>query len=183
MNSLQGRVLVASAELRDPNFFRTVVLIVRHNDEGAFGLVLNRSTNFPVQQLWEKVHSSTCRSKETLRAGGPVEGPLMALHDQPELGEIEVLPGAWFAGEPAKIAGLVALPKCSARFFIGYSGWGPDQLEAELREGSWLVSQAKPQHLFGDDHEMWQRTIKDVNDESMLATLKIPRTSADPSLN
>ena len=70
MDSLQGRLLIASPKLADPNFFRTVVLLVRHNDEGAMGVVLNRPADLTVDQVWAKVSETDCNTTEHIRAGG-----------------------------------------------------------------------------------------------------------------
>src|SRR5688572_22739803 len=95
VNSLQGQVLVASPDLLDPNFLRAVVLIVQHNEQGALGLILNRRTHAKLKQVWEQVSPQPCESEEYVHAGGPVEGPLMALHTNAELGESEVVPGLY----------------------------------------------------------------------------------------
>src|SRR5262249_53668892 len=83
VNTLQGQFLIASHELRDPNFFHTIVLIVRHGEEGALGLVLNRPTKAQIKQVWEQVSDTPCETEERLYMGGPVEGLLMSIHTQP----------------------------------------------------------------------------------------------------
>src|SRR5687768_14464149 len=108
MNYLQGHLLLASNELRDPNFFHTVVLLVRHNDEGALGLVLNRPLNVRLSQVWEQVGGGVPARNDVLHLGGPCEGPLMALHDEPTLGESEALPGLHFTTGREQLEQLVA---------------------------------------------------------------------------
>ena len=96
-SSLQGHLLVASPNLGDPNFFRSVVLLVRHNEEGAFGVVLNRPSNTPLREIWVKVSESPCTTEAVIHHGGPCPGPLMAVHREEFLAESEVLPNLYFA--------------------------------------------------------------------------------------
>ena len=111
MNSLQGFLLVASPALADPNFRKTVILIVRHSSEdGALGLVLNRETSTTIKELWERMGQENCASHQPLSLGGPCEGPLMALHTEQPLAEIEVLPGLYFTAGSDQLQTLVASP-------------------------------------------------------------------------
>ncbi len=80
MTSLQGYFLIASPHLSDTNFRRSVVLLLKHSDEGAFGLVLNRPTDSLLSEVWELISESPCKLGEAIHIGGPVGGPLMALH-------------------------------------------------------------------------------------------------------
>ena len=183
MKNLQGHLLVASAELKDPNFFRSVVLLIRHNDEGAFGLILNRPTSASVKEIWTQVSETPCLSDEPLRLGGPVQGPLMAIHTVEHLSDIESVPGVFASAEPEKLEELVARAGASVRFFAGYAGWGAGQLENELGEGSWLTTPASAAHIFGDDEELWQRVNKAIADADLITTLKIKHVPPDPRLN
>ena len=93
MLNIQGSLLVASPHLPDPNFYRTVVLMIEHSDDGALGVILNRISDTPLRRVWESVCNSECVSNEHLFVGGPVEGPLMALHRDMNLEGVEILPG------------------------------------------------------------------------------------------
>ncbi len=102
MNSLQGYVLVASPHLLDSNFLRSVVLIIQHNDQGAFGVVLNRPTNNTIAQLWGLVSQTPCDNPSPVYVGGPVPGPLVAIHGDAALSVCSSatragLPGNWMA--------------------------------------------------------------------------------------
>jgi putative transcriptional regulator len=144
---LAGRLLVASPGLGDPNFVRTVVLLVEHGPEGALGLVLNRPTEVEVGSvLPEWADSAT--DPTVLFQGGPVglDGVLaLGL-----LSTVEPTGGGPVGWRPLDSAlGLVDLDEPSVqpflgglRLFAGYAGWGADQLEAELAEGAWYVVDA-----------------------------------------
>lgn len=155
MESLQAQLLVATPQLVDPNFLRTVVLIVRHSEEGAMGVVINRRARLSVREVWTKVSDSECATEESLHVGGPCPGPLMALHGSIEHADFEVLPGLYFTAEPESISQLVATTHGEVRFFAGYAGWGPGQLENEIASGAWLVAPAKSELIFDANDAIW----------------------------
>src|SRR6516225_8331032 len=99
MESLEGQLLLASPQLMDPNFVRTVLLLVEHNDNGALGLVLNRPTGKTVEELWKQVGEAQCDRKDPIHLGGPVSGPLMAIHTAGGLAEMEIVDGVFFAAK------------------------------------------------------------------------------------
>jgi len=183
MPEFQGHLLIASPTLRDPNFARSVVLLIRHNEDGAFGLILNRPTKVPLAQVWSQASESPCNSKERLHLGGPVEGPLMALHTQPSLSDLEILDGVYFSTEPDHLRTLVAQRESTTRFFAGYSGWGNLQLENEMAEGSWLTLPATAGHMFHNEKDLWDKVRREIADASLLVSLKIKQAPPDPRLN
>jgi putative transcriptional regulator len=150
MKSLGGSFLVARSVLKDSFFGQTVIFLLQHNKEGAFGLVLNRPA--PVKEL-----------PFPLFVGGPCKfDGLIMLHghkdwmSEEELQE--VCPGV-FLGD-ADCIGRVSEPdgdqEYRFRVFSGYSGWGPKQLEREMSEGSWAVVPATAEHIFDTSHEdLW----------------------------
>jgi putative transcriptional regulator len=183
MSRLQGHLLVASPKLADPNFRRTVVLIVRHDEEGALGLVLNRPTNASIREAWKQLSKLPCHSDEMIRLGGPCEGPLMALHTDEDSSEFEVRPGIYFSAQPEHIEKLVAAQDIGIRFFACYAGWGAGQLEQELEAGAWATTPARPEHVFGDDDDMWNGLRRSVGAASLASMLEIKHIPADPRLN
>jgi putative transcriptional regulator len=183
MNSLKGSFLVASPALRDPNFVQTVVLLVHHSEDGAFGVVLNRPTESTIKDLWEKVGQSPCESQRPVHLGGPVTGPLMALHCDASLAEMEIIPGVYFAAQRDHLEKLVQQEEHDFRFFVGHSGWGGGQLENELKEGAWLTTPATPEFVFYGDDDLW-RKVKDRIGQSLLNDiLRVKHLPDDPSMN
>ena len=156
MTSLAGSFLIAKPVLQDPNFVQTVVLILRHSAEGAFGLVVNRPAEteglpFPVF------------------SGGPCPAPgLIMLHGQPEWSAQtdtedtpgEVAPGIFVGNADcmSKVGDESEEQPVRYRMFAGYSGWGPDQLERELASGAWIMVPATGDLLFDTPlEELWDR--------------------------
>ncbi|WP_322819017.1 YqgE/AlgH family protein [Tepidiforma sp.] len=160
--SLAGSLLVASLSLVDPNFFRTVVLLCMHDEDGAMGLVLNR----PVQQAPVVEHlphfAEFAAEPPVIFQGGPVE-PTAAI----VLGRL-----APHAQPPNRIVGQVALLDLSrtiddlrpdlrtVRVFAGYAGWGAGQLEREIAEEAWFVVPALETDAFDPNPEtLWRRVL------------------------
>lgn len=183
MDSLKGHLLIASPELVDPNFFRTVVLMIEHNEQGAFGLVLNRPTRKSISELWQKMTHEPCATEDMLYFGGPVGGPLMALHTHPHLSEIDVLPGVYLATEASKLIQIVGTAEPGFRIFAGHAGWGAGQLENELEENSWIIAPAELAHVFFEGGDLWQRVLGDLLNEAISSTLNVRDFPEDLSLN
>jgi len=187
MESLKGQLLLASRRLPDPNFFRTVVFIVQHGDDGALGLVLNRPLDLTVKQACTDTLEVTCKADSVLHQGGPCEGPLMALHTHRKAAELgqgdhaEIVRGIYFSTEKDELEWLLKQPKPKAKFFVGYSGWGPGQLERELETGSWLTAGADAKLVFQvGNPDLWSKlvTLKTLGEG-----IKPDMIPDDPSIN
>lgn len=183
MTSTAGRLLVAEPMLGDPNFDRTVVLMIEHTSDGALGLVLNRPTDLEVVEAlpaWRTIVTEPA----VLHVGGPVEtqsgwclarlrpgaAPAAFVPVLGSLGLLELGP------EPGEVAERVM----SARIYAGYSGWGPGQLDQELAEEAWIVLDADPADPFlPDGDHLWQRIL--ARQGGSLARLSL--FPPDPSVN
>jgi putative transcriptional regulator len=178
-----GQLLVAAPRLRDPNFDRTVVLVLEHGDEGALGLVLNRPTDtdlFAALPRWERlaapptvlfrggpVAPSAAIALGEASGGGAVEGwhPLFG-----DLGSVDL------EREPDELG----VPVRQVRVFAGYSGWGPGQLEGEVEIGAWYVVDALPGDALSErPAELWAEVLRRQGGNLGL----VANFPADPSLN
>jgi putative transcriptional regulator len=184
-----GRLLVATPLLGDPNFKRTVVLIVEHEDvQGTLGVVLNRPTEVPVGQVLEP-WTDLATSPSVVFRGGPVSpSSALALALVPGTGE----PVGWHPldGAPAMARlglvdldtppGLLAAAIARLRVYAGYAGWGVGQLQAEIDEGAWYVLPAEPGDVFATDPDrLWRQVLRRQDgDLAFLATYP-----DDPSMN
>jgi putative transcriptional regulator len=185
MVSLQGQLLIASTELADPNFARTVVLIAVHGEEGALGLILNRELNTPLSQIWSQVSESECVRTENVRHGGPISGSLMAVHDQRPHANLVVTEDVYVATELNAMESLAGSDEGQVLFYIGHAGWGPGQLETELADGSWLVLPAAAEHIFGDHdtNALWKDSLTEVGRRQVQAVIPIKHVPDNPRLN
>jgi putative transcriptional regulator len=182
METFEGQLLLASPQLLDPNFVRTVVLLVEHNDQGALGLVLNRPTGKTVQDLWKQVGEAPCESLDPVHLGGPVQGPLMAIHAAGCLAEIEIAAGVYFAAKKQNLDELVH-QEADFKIFVGHAGWGPGQLEGEIEQGAWRTIPACVEDVFDAGDDLWQRLIQRATAGVLPEMLGLKHVPPDPSLN
>ncbi len=182
--SLAGKLLVAFPRLLDPNFFRTVTLILEHNQEGALGLVLNRPSETPVSDplpLWGHLAAQP----PVVFVGGPVSpGAAICLAhvEEPdkETSSFHRLFGHIGSIDLRKDPVETEVEVNQIRVFSGYAGWGPGQLETEIREGGWLVADAMESDVLVKDPEnLWHNVLKrQKGNVRILATYPI-----EPNLN
>lgn len=191
MSSLQGKLLLAAPAMVDPNFARSVVLIVKHDDDGAMGLVLNRPTGATVREAIVTDSGVTCATDAALLRGGPCDGPLMVLHGDSELAQETVIaggpgePGVYFTVESELVQELLVSESQALRFFHGYAGWTTGQLDAECAAGGWLAVDATPEVVFepGMDTESWSELIKQRGREELRKQINPDLIPPDPSVN
>jgi putative transcriptional regulator len=183
MASLTGQLLAASPHLLDPNFVKTVVLMVQHTGEGALGLVLNRPIGKNVQELWREIGGGPCDSVQPVFLGGPVPGPLMAVHCCRKFAELEIASGIYFSASKQNLDYLVAQTKYPYKIFIGNSGWGAGQLESEVEEGAWLSIEGTIEYLFHDSTEVWQLVSRQIGRTMLETMLDITEIPEDPRVN
>jgi len=189
-----GQLLVAAPALVDPNFARSVVLLLDYDDNGALGVVLNRPSPVPVDDIlpdW----SGMVGEPDVLFHGGPVSiDSALAVASLPGSPDDEFDDGLG-GGEPVgwrRLFGgtgildldapteLLAPAVSRLRIFAGYAGWGHEQLEAEIAEGSWYVVRSLPSDLFtGDPERLWMRVLRRQPGE--LAW--VSTCPADPAVN
>lgn len=178
----RGRLLVSEPYLPDPYFRRTVVLLCEHNEEGTFGFVLNRNMDMAVNDLMENMPPIGSQ----VGIGGPVQsGSLYYLHTLGKRieGSLEIVDGVFTGGDYDQLCGVLkadARLTRHVRFFVGYSGWGKDQLEKELREKSWLIAQGDKKRIMDiRTADLWGATLRGMG-RSFAALANFPD---DPSLN
>jgi putative transcriptional regulator len=178
-----GRLLVAEPQLGDPNFDRTVVLVLAHDHDGAHGLVLNRPTDVPVVQALPS-WAGAVTPPGVVHIGGPVEEQtawcLALVPDAEPADGFEPIIGDLVQVEVDADPALLAARANAVRLYAGYSGWGPSQLEWELQQHAWIVVDAEPDDPFlPDGHALWKRIL--TRQGGSLA--RLANFPHDPSLN
>jgi putative transcriptional regulator len=156
MESLQGHLLIASPELSDPDFVRTVILLIQHCEAQAVGVVLNRPTEVTVKDLCKSYLRKSCDCPGQVYSGGPVPGTVMAVHTCPDVQQIEILPGIYYAVTKKDLDRLVRQPGHALKIFDGHVGWGPGQLEPWLDEGAWSIRPASAEQVFASQGDLWE---------------------------
>ncbi len=183
MSSLTGHFLVASPHLGDPNFFRSVVLMLRHDEEGAFGVVLNRPLPSTLSEIWKALGISEVEREQPIYLGGPVSGPLLAVHEDMQYAEGEVVPGVYYSTHKDYLNSLVTDYLGPLRVFSGYSGWGEGQLESELAEGSWLTTLSTAEDIFADPEEMSSAVASRIGLEILMPRSRNRVVPPNPEMN
>jgi putative transcriptional regulator len=181
MESLRGKLLIASPTLMDPNFARTVVLIAAHDEQGALGLVLNRPLDVPLAEISPVLHS-LAEPGATLHRGGPVapdSAVVLADFRDLSLAALTIFGNVGFPSAECELSELEAGVH-RARVFAGHSGWGPGQLDGELSEEGWIVGQLAPDELWQPDStQLWSTALRRKGGSYAL----IARMPEDPSVN
>lgn len=136
-----GVLLLSTESLKDPNFEVTVILICIYNEEGAFGLVLNRPSHMPLNEVFNSV-GDYANTKRAIYIGGPVEPEglhLIQLSKDGVKGSYQIQDDVHLGGEWDSIEEILDTDPESTRLFLGYSGWSAGQLEDEIEDGAWEV--------------------------------------------
>jgi len=164
----EGNILVADRKLKDPNFAQTVVLIVTYDDQGTVGLVLNRQSEIPVSDLLSGVKAARAR-KDSAFTGGPVEPKsvlaLLRARSGPR-GAQHLAGDIWAILDQDLLQDTLTAHTSSdeLRFYVGYAGWGPGQLEAEMEAGAWRVIRGGADTVFDSKPEsLWNRVVRDLD--------------------
>ncbi len=177
-----GRFLISEPFMGDPNFQRTVILLVEHTAEGSLGFVMNRQLNVLLQDLVEGAPVSHA----PVFMGGPVEQN--TLHFVHRLGDRlagarEIVDELYWSGDFEQLKKMIEEGSVKAHeilFFVGYSGWSPGQLETELERKSWIVAPSNIDFVFTEDYEdLWQQILRDMGDKYKV----LSNYPTDPRLN
>lgn len=161
----RGVFLVASRELRDANFAESVILLVAYGNEGAIGVIINRPTSMPVSRLLPEFKQLSALDAKVL-IGGPVGLNTIRLlvHKGPPVkGRVEVFPGTYLVDSQELLRKLLSQRDnhTQLRFYAGYAGWAPGQLDAEVRRGDWYVRDADVETVFDKPaREIWPDLIR-----------------------
>lgn len=173
VESQKGKILIAAPSLFD-FFRRTVVLVVEHTEQGAFGVILNRRADADVTELVPDLDPLVERGAP-LWVGGPVAPDSIVV-----LGEYEE--AGLSAGAVTERIGVVDpdgdADVLRARVFVGHAGWGPGQLDEELTNDAWISQDLVPEDIFAEGDLWAEAVVRRGGDYALLATMP-----EDPSLN
>lgn len=174
--------MLSEPYLADPNFERTTVLLTEHNDSGTVGFILNKPSDSRVGEIMEDLKGLDSR----IFIGGPVEQDTLhyihriaTLHDA-----IEIQPGLFWGGNFDQLISMVDTHQVlitDIKFFLGYSGWSPGQLDEELKIESWIVSDLTTEQLVfeTDPEQMWKQAMRDLGGRFTVYS----NYPADPRMN
>ena len=178
----RGNFLVSEPFLSDPYFKRSVVLLSEHNEEGTIGFILNKPTDISVNEAIRDFP----QIESKLYFGGPVQtDSLQYIHTLGMRleGSREIMNGVYWGGNFEVLKSMIdtgQVKPSEIRFFVGYSGWQPSQLDTEVKEKSWIIAPGNFQFAFFDNpKKLWGDVLRSLGKEfSILANFP-----EDPSLN
>lgn len=178
----KGRLLISEPFLQDPNFDRTVVLLCEHDEEGSFGFIINKPAEVNVGEVMEELKNF----EEKIFIGGPVQqDTLHFIHRNAEIESgTEVIEDIYWGGNFENVLLLAdthQLDTKQIKFFLGYSGWGPGQLEEELAADAWIVCDFVTDELLFEmkPADIWKKALSNMGGRfSVYANYPV-----DPNLN
>ncbi len=179
MESARGQLLVAGPTLLDPNFWRTVVLVVEHTEEGALGLVLNRPSETVVSDAVPELEE-LIDGDELLYIGGPVQPAavvVLARFEDPGDSALIAFDDVGVLGSDDS---MDSTPVIEGRAFVGHSGWGSGQLDSEIERGDWILEPARRDDAFTESpRDLWASVLTRKGGSYAL----VARMPPDPSSN
>lgn len=177
-----GMALVSQPSLTDRFFNKSVVMMVEHGAEGSFGFIVNKPANVKLSH----VTSEFIGFDAELFLGGPVQvNNLFYVHTKGDLvkGSLKIIEGVYWGGDISEIRDLISsgnLTDQDIRFYAGYSGWQPKQLNREMKENSWIVVDGLKNFVFAKQPTgLWKRIVLELGEE-FAPWVNYP---ADPTMN
>jgi len=177
-----GKLLVAHQDLEDPNFAESVVLITEYADQGATGLIINRMSKVPLSKFFPELRAKN--ASDPVYSGGPVEETLGfgLLRSRSKLEDTKrILTDVHLITDDKLLDKMVASGRDSSslRMYVGYCGWGPEQLEREVDLGAWYLFPGSADTVFDSDPDtLWSRLIR----KTELRIAKVLRSTFPPPL-
>ena len=174
IDRLKPGVLLLARDMSDPNFNATAVLVCQHGGEGSYGLVLNRPSHMPLSEVFDKppAWAGDAARKQRIYIGGPVqpeELQILQVTDAPVPGSFAVAPQVYLGGYWGDLKDILDLDPKSIRLFLGYSGWGADQLAREVQAQAWEVWDVDAKKLLLGPEDAWFGGISQI--KGFLSTL------------
>lgn len=161
----QGHILIAEPFLPGSYFNRSIIILVSYSDKGAVGFILNKKVDYPVEDLFVDFPDFDAE----IHIGGPVgTDSIYFIHTLGDTipGSLHIRENLYWGGDFDALKLQIKLGLVhpnQIRFFLGYSGWDPGQLEEEIRENSWLVAELSQAELMSiDENEMWVESVRSM---------------------
>ncbi|MCZ8154920.1 MAG: YqgE/AlgH family protein [Leptospira sp.] len=162
--STRGKLLISNSSVIQDYFHKTIVLMVDHDADGAFGLVLNKPTSQTLESLIKNL-PETEHSEKNVYSGGPVDNMFVTIvHNQKSSKDpgVQIIPGVFMARSYDTLVEVLESKDAHFRVFQGYAGWTSGQLESEFEKLSWVVSEISESAIFqeNESEELWKEALK-----------------------
>ncbi len=168
-------LLISVPQLLDPNFYHAVVFLIEHTQEGAMGITINHPTNQPIKALYDQMGRPWYGDENSLlMRGGPVQPEHAWILHEPsdEVDSVHHITDNLHLTTSLDAMDKLAKSKISFHFYVGYAGWGPGQLDQEIQEGAWILSELDVSLIFRTPSEhVWETSLHNMGiDPAMLIT-------------
>ena len=181
--SLEGYLLIAAPRQTDTHFARSVVYVVQDDENGTFGVELNRTVD---DESWSDFRDQS-GAQELERhfavQGGPLDGPVFALHQSQSLAEIEIPGGIYVSSDSEALRELMEQIEAPYRIVLGIAGWRSKEIRREILQGLWWPMRARPQDVFETSELMWENCVRRYGREKLSSVLGIEIENRDPHRN
>ncbi|TGN19877.1 YqgE/AlgH family protein [Leptospira idonii] len=162
--STRGKLLISNSSVIQDFFHKSIVLMVDHDADGAFGLVLNKPTNQTMESLIKNL-PETVHSNKQIYNGGPVDNMFVTIvHNQKSSADpgVEIIPGIYMARSFDTMVEILQSKDAKFRVFQGYAGWSSGQLESEFEKLSWVVNEVSEDIVFKEDESesLWKDALR-----------------------
>lgn len=177
-----GTILVASPGLRNTPLDRAVVLVVQNSEKGVFGVVLNKPGSQELRSAWSQM-TGTTDGEESLVHGGPIGGPVFAIHQDQRLAELEIQGGVFISAAADKVEELIRQTGMDYRIVFGVAGWNHEQLSREMDGGCWFPISGSPEIVFDSPASMWEKSLRAYGAKTLCDVAGLTGLPSDPELN
>ena len=177
----QGIILISEPSLRDFYFRQSIVLLAEHNEEGSFGIIINK----PIEAQINDILKDFPDFNSAVYLGGPVKtDSIFFLHTKPDIEDsLEIIKGLYWGGDLETISEMIRLHEITEndiRFYVGYSGWDAKQLDREIKEKSWILSHTTVDEVIHPNPEkLWRTHLRNMGKDYALWS----NFPSDPSFN
>jgi len=177
-----GTILVASPAIGNAPYERAVILVVQNTEKGIFGVVLNKPGDQQLRSAWLQMTGAS-DGEESLVHGGPIGGPVFAIHQDQRLAEMEIPGGVFITANSQTVEELVRQTGNDYRIVFGVAGWKQQQLNRELEDGFWYPIGGSPSIVFDNPDLMWERSLRAYSDDMLCDVVGVSGLPDDPQLN
>ena len=182
--NVQGDLLIASPLLESTPLARTVVYVLQDDPDGTFGVVLNRPADSKLRKAWSDASGiALAEDDHHLISGGPLGGPVFALHAIEQLGEIAVKKGIFLSATAESIGELVNRHEEPYRICLGVVGWKVGQLPQELDRHVWYRLPASPELVFDQSGLLWEKSLLTFGQQKLRDILSLGELPPNPERN
>ena len=182
-DSLRGQLLVSTERLNGTRFEKSVILLMQSDNRGTFGVALNKPANQEVRNAWTKLTGDPLDEEIRIVAGGPLQGPVFALHQNQHLSDVEMPGGLYVSAQVEKLQQLIDQYEDPFRIVVGVAGWKPGQLESELDSGLWYPLPLDIDTVFDDPDWMWDVCLHEYGRQQIEDIVGEDQMPDDPAMN